>query len=57
MKYILIAITLFFAACDKPATPKIAESQREVLDKAKDLDQMMQENTEAMKQQVQDATE
>jgi len=57
MKYILIAVTLLFAACDKPATPKIAAPQREVLDKAKQVNQMMQKNTDAMKQQVQDAAE
>ena len=59
MKYItytLLALTLLFVACNKPATPKIAEPQREALDKAKEVDQMMQKNTEALKQKVEDTT-
>jgi len=57
MKYILIAITLLFAACDKPATPKIAAPQRDALEKAKQVDQMVQQNTDAMKQKTEDSTE
>ena len=57
MKYILLALTLVFTACDKPATPKIAEPQREALEKAKQVDQMVQDSTEAMKQKVKDETE
>ena len=56
VKYTLLALTLMFAACNKPATPKIAEPQREALDKAKEVDQMMQKNTEALKQKVEDTT-
>ena len=55
MKYILLAVTLLFAACDKPATPKIAAPQRAALEKAGDVNQMVQQNTEEMKKKVDDA--
>ena len=57
MKFIMLALVLTLTACDKPATPKIAAPQREALDQAKQVDQLMQKNTEAMKQKVEDATE
>lgn len=57
MKYLLIAITLLFAACDKPATPKIAETQREALDQAKAVNQAVQQSAEEMKQKVEDETQ
>jgi len=57
MKYILIAFTLLLVACDKPETPKIAESQREALDKANKVEQMMLDSANAMKQKVKDETE
>lgn len=56
MKYILIAVTLLFAACDKPPTPKIAEPQREVLEKAKGVDQAVQKETEDAKKNIEDTT-
>ena len=55
MKYILLAVFLLLTACDKPATPKIAASQREVLDNAKAVDQMVQKNTEESKKKIEDA--
>jgi hypothetical protein len=55
MKYILLAVVLLLAACDKPPTPKIAAPQREVLDKAKAVDQAVQKNTEEQKKKVEDA--
>jgi hypothetical protein len=55
MKYTLLALTLLFAACDKPPTPKIAAPQREALDKAKALEQAMQKETEEAKQKIEDA--
>lgn len=55
MKYILLAITLLFAACDKPATPQIAAPQREVLEKAKGVDQAVQKNADETKQKAEDA--
>jgi hypothetical protein len=44
MKYILFATMLLLSACDGPAapTPKIAAPQREALDKAKHVDQTVQ---------------
>lgn len=56
MKYILIAVVLLFTACDKPPTPKIAEPQREALEKAKGVDQAVQKETEESKQKIEDAT-
>lgn len=55
MKYILIVATLLFAACDKPATPKIAEPQREVLEKAKGVEQAVQQSADETKQKVEDS--
>ena len=56
MKYILLAITLLLAACDNSTpTPKIAAPQREVLDKAKAVDQAVQKDTEESKQRIEDA--
>jgi len=55
MKYVLLALALLLAACDKPATPKIAAPQREVLDNAKAVDQMVQKNTEESKKKIEDA--
>lgn len=56
MKYLLIAITLLFAACDQPATPKIAEPQREALDKAKAVEQVVQQGAEETRQNIDDET-
>ena len=55
MKYILLAVTLLFAACDKPPTPKIAAPQREALEKAKGVDRAVQKETEEAKQKIEDA--
>lgn len=55
MKYILLALALLLTACDKPPTPKIAAPQREVLDKAKGVDQMVQKNTDEEKKKIEDA--
>ena len=56
MKYILLAITLLFAACDNSTpTPKIAAPQREALDKAKAVEQAVQQNAEETKQKLEDA--
>jgi uncharacterized lipoprotein YajG len=55
MKLILLAIALLLAACDKPPTPKIAAPQREALDKAKAVDQMVQKNTDETKKKIEDA--
>jgi len=55
MKFILLAIVLLLSACDKPSVPKIAAPQREVLDNAKAVDQMVQKNTEEEKKKIEDA--
>jgi hypothetical protein len=56
MKYILLAVTLLFAACDKPPTPKIAAPQREALEKAKGVDQTVQKEAEESQKKIDDAT-
>jgi len=55
MKYILLVLALLLTACDKPSVPKIAAPQREALDKAKGVDQVVQDATEASKKQIEDA--
>jgi hypothetical protein len=56
MKYILLAVVLLFTACDKSApTPKIAAPQREALDKAKGVDQTVQQSTDDLKQKAVEA--
>ena len=52
MKYIMLAVVLLLGACDKAShsVPKIAEPQREALEKAKGVEQVLQkENEEAQK--------
>ncbi len=55
MKFVLLAVVLLLGACDKPSVPKIAAPQREALDKAKAVDQVVQDATEASKKQIEDA--
>ncbi|MHB1238587.1 MAG: hypothetical protein ACYCY7_13605 [Gallionella sp.] len=55
MKYILLAIALLLTACDKPAAPKIAAPQREALEKAKAIDQTVQNATAESKKKIDDA--
>jgi len=55
MKYILLAVALLLAACDKPPTPKIAAPQREALEKAKGVDQAVQKQSEETQKNVKDA--
>ncbi len=56
MKYILIAVTLLFGACDGPPAqvPKIAEPQREALEKAKAVEQTVQDAAAAAKRQAEE---
>lgn len=56
MKYILLTIALLLAACDKPPTPKIAEPQREALEKARDIEQTVQKEAEEASKKIEDAT-
>jgi hypothetical protein len=55
MKYFVLAVALLLTACDKPAAPKIAAPQREALDKAKAVDQAVQQSTEEEKKKIEDA--
>jgi hypothetical protein len=55
MKYILFAVVLLLAACEKPTVPKIAAPQREALEKAKGVDQAVQKETEESKKKIEDA--
>ena len=55
MKYILLAVTLLFAACDKPPTPKIAAPQREALENAKGIEQTVQKEAEESQKKIEDA--
>ncbi len=55
MKYILLAVTLLFAACDKPPTPKIAAPQREALEKAKGVEQTIQKEADESQKKIEDA--
>ena len=55
MKYILLAFALLLAGCNKPATPQIAAPQREALEKAKAVDQLVQKSTEESKKKIEDA--
>jgi hypothetical protein len=55
MKYIILAIALMLNACDKPTVPKIAAPQREALEKARGVDQVVQDATAASKKQIEDA--
>ncbi|MDH4234384.1 MAG: hypothetical protein OEV15_04535 [Gallionella sp.] len=56
MKYILLAVALLLTACDKPPTPKIAAPQREVLEKAKGVEQAVQKEAEESQKKIEDAT-
>lgn len=56
MKYILIAAVLLLTACDKSSSvPKIAAPQREALEKAKGVEQAVQNGAEESKKKIEDA--
>lgn len=57
MKYILLTTMLLLSACDQsPApTPKIAEPQREALDKAKGVDQTLQKAADQQQKEIDEA--
>ena len=57
MKYFLLAATLILTACDKPAAPKIAEPQREALEKAKGVEQIIQKSAEESSKKTDEATQ
>ncbi|OGT00524.1 MAG: hypothetical protein A3F73_06895 [Gallionellales bacterium RIFCSPLOWO2_12_FULL_59_22] len=56
MKYALIAVILLLGACDGPSapTPKIAETQRDALEKAKGVEQTLQQANEAAQKKTGD---
>jgi len=55
MKFILFAVLLMLSACDKPTVPKIAAPQREALEKAKGVDQMVQKNAEETQNKIKES--
>lgn len=59
MKFILLAVVLSLGACNKPSapTPKIAEPQREALEKTKEVDRVMQQGNEAAQKKISEAEE
>lgn len=59
MKCILFAIILLLGACDGSSapTPKIAEPQREALEKAKGVEQTLQKAAEEQQKNISEAGE
>jgi len=59
MKYILLTVVLLLGACDRPspAVPKIAAPQREALEKAKDVEQLVQKQHEESQKKISGAEE
>ncbi len=56
MKYFVLFVVLMLNACDNSTTvPKIAAPQREALEKAKGVDQVVQNATEESKKKIEDA--
>lgn len=58
MNYILLAAVLIITACDN-TTPvaKIAAPQREALEKAKGVDDVLQKSTDESRKKIEDATQ
>jgi len=54
MKQILLVVILLLNACDGSSapTPKIAEPQREALEKAKGVDQILQKGNEETQEKI-----
>ena len=57
MKIVLFAMILLLGACDGPSapTPKIAEPQREALEKARGVDQTLQQSNEETQKKINEA--
>jgi hypothetical protein len=56
MKYMCYAILLVLVGCDgSPSAPKIAAPQREALERAKGIGQIVQENAEQTRAQAKEA--
>lgn len=54
MKYLLLAVVLLLNACgdSPPTTPKIAAPQRDVLEKTKGVEQVLQKENEASQKKI-----
>ena len=50
-----ICAVLSLAACDKPKPPDIIQPQREALEKAKGVEQILQQDAEATRKQIEEA--
>lgn len=56
MKFFVLFVVLMLNACDNSTTvPKIAAPQREALEKAKGVDQVVQNATEESNKKIEDA--
>jgi len=56
MKYLLLVVVLMLNACDNSSTaPKIAAPQRDALEKAKGVDQILKNANDETKQKIEDA--
>ena len=57
MKYILLAVVLLLNACDgsSRSAPKLAEPQREALEKAKSVEQVLQKKDEETQKKIGEA--
>lgn len=57
MRITLLAVVLLLGACDGPSapTPKIAEPQREALEKARGVEQTLQQSNEDMQKKIGEA--
>jgi len=57
MRIILLAVVLLLGACDGSSapTPKIAEPQREALEKARGVEQTLQQSNEDMQKKIGEA--
>lgn len=57
MKIVLFAVVLLLGACEGPPapTPKIAEPQREALEKAREVNQTLQKSNEEMQKKIGEA--
>ncbi len=57
MNYVIVVTLLLLGSCDGSSSPapKIAAPQREALEKAKGVEQMIQNNADETKQKIDDA--
>ena len=56
MKYFVLVVVLLLNACDNSSSaPKIAAPQRDALEKAKGVDQTLQNAADETKQKIEDA--